>query len=119
MKDFEQCIKESWKRKRGFEFALKKFLAGTALVGAAVLLIGFYEGDQELVEEIYTVQEGDTLWGIAGEYLKKNTGGRRYILEFEQGIISENPELQNGKAGHIRPGQKLKITYWVKKGDVD
>ena len=55
MKDFEQCIKSCWKRQRGLEFALKKFLAGTALVGAAVLLIGFYEGDQELVEEIYTV----------------------------------------------------------------
>ena len=118
MKDFEQCLRESRERKRGIENALKKFLAGTALIGAAVLLTGFYEGDQVLVEEVYTVQKGDTLRHIAEEYLPKNTGGRRYILEFEQGIIENNPALQNGNAGHIHPGQQLKITYWINKSEV-
>ena len=119
MKDFEQCLRESQERKRGGENALKKFFIGTALIGAAVVLTGFYEGDQELITETYTVQKGDTLRHIAEEYLQKNTGGRRYILEFEQGIIEQNPELQNGNAGHIQPGQKIQISYWVKKGDVD
>lgn len=119
MRDFTQQIKEQRDRKRGLEGALKKFFIGTALIGAAVVLTGFYEGDQELITETYTVQKGDTLRHIAEEYLKKNTGGRRYILEFEQGIIEQNPELQNGNSGHIQPGQKLQISYWVKKGDVD
>lgn len=119
MRDFTQQIKEQRDRKRGLEDALKKFFIGTALIGAAVVLTGFYEGDQELITETYTVQKGDTLRHIAEEYLKKNTGGRRYILEFEQGIIEQNTELQNGNSGHIQPGQKLQISYWVKKGDVD
>lgn len=117
MKDFLKQVEEARTRKRGIELVVKKCLTGAVLIGAAVLLTGFYEGDQLLVEEIYTVQKGDTLRHIAGEYLKKNTAGRRYILEFEQGIIEQNPELQNGNAGHIHPGQKIKITYWVKKGD--
>lgn len=117
MRDFTEQIEEQRNKKRGIENAIKKFLAGTALIGTAVLLTGFYEGDQQFVEETYTVQKGDTLRHIAETYLEKNTGGRRYILEFEQGIIEGNPELQNGNSGNIHPGQKIKITYWVKKGD--
>ena len=114
MKDFEQCLRESRERKRGIENALKKFLAGTALIGAAVLLTGFYEGDQELVEEIYIVQKGDTLWHVAEEYLAKNTGGRRYILEFMSGIREQNPWLTETH-DQLQPGDKLKITYWREK----
>ena len=116
---WRKALKERKSKQKRREAIIKKILAGAALIGAAVILSGFYEGDQELVEETYTVQKGDTLRGIAEEFLPKNTGGRRYILEFEQGIIENNPELQNGKSGHIKPGQKIKITYWVKKGDVD
>ena len=117
MKDFLKQVEEARTRKRGIESVVKKCLTGAVLIGVAVLLTGFYEGDQVLVEETYTVQKGDTLRHIAEEYLKKNTGGRRYILEFEQGIIEGNSELQHGNAGKIHPGQKIKITYWVKKGD--
>ncbi len=104
-------------RKKRIEAVVKKCLTGAVLIGAAVLLTGFYDGDQELVEETYTVKKGDTLRHIAEQYLEKNTGGRRYILEFEEGIIENNPELQNGNSGNIHPGQEIKITYWVKKGD--
>ena len=115
MKDFLERIEEARDHKRGIESALKKFLAGTAVIGAAVICAGFYDGDQRLITETYTVKEGDTLWSIATEYLKKNTGGRRYILEFKQGIIENNPELQNGNEGHIRPGQEIIINYFVKE----
>lgn len=114
MKDFTEQIEAKQSRKRHIENAIKKTLAGAALVGAAVLFTGGYSGDQRLVEETYTVKKGDTLRDIATEYLKKNTGGRRYILEFEQGIIDINPELQDGNAGHIKPGQKIRINYFVK-----
>lgn len=111
----QQDSKEQQDRKKRLEAVVKKCLTGAVLIGAAVLLTGFYDGDQVLVEEVYTVQKGDTLRHIAEEYLPKNTGGRRYILEFQEGIIENNPELQNGNSGNIHPGQKLKITYWVKK----
>lgn len=89
-----------------------------AVIGGAIavtLLTGFYDGEQELVETVYTVREGDTLRDISERYLEMNTGGRRYILEFEQGIVELNPELQKDR-GNIRPGQRIKINYWV-KGD--
>ena len=66
-----------------------------------------------LVEEIYTVHPGDTIWGIAETYLQKNTGTRRYILEYKEGIYENNPWLVD-RGGLIRPGDKLTLTYWVK-----
>ena len=89
----------------------------TAIIGGAIavtLLTGFYDGGQKLVQTIYTVKEGDTLRGISEMFLPLNTGGRRYILEFEEGIVELNPELQQDR-GKIYPGQKIRINYWVKE----
>ena len=94
-----------WKRAAGA-------VAGGAL--AVLLLTGFYDGDQKLVQTVYTVKDGDTLRDISEMFLPLNTGGRRYILEFEQGIVELNPELQQDR-GKIYPGQKIRINYWVKE----
>jgi nucleoid-associated protein YgaU len=116
--DFTEQIAEARARKRGIESAIKRFLAGTALVGAAVVVAGFYDGEQVLVETVYTVQEGDTLWSISEDFLKKNTGGRRYILEFKEGIKENNAWLVDTHE-QIKPGDKLTVTYWVKKSEVE
>lgn len=92
---------------------------GIIIAAAALfLLTGFINQNhkQKLVETTYTVKKGDTLWDISERYLKLNTGGRRYILEFKQGIIELNPELW--KDVTIYPGQKIRINYWIKDEDV-
>lgn len=87
-------------------------IAGGAI--AVTLLTGFYDGDQKLVQTVYTVKKGDTLRDISEMFLPLNTGGRRYILEFEEGIVELNPELWKDR-GTIYPGQKIKINYWVRE----
>lgn len=100
---------------------LKAALVGGAFVAAASLFLGAVNpwdddgANAVLVEETYTVRPGDTLWGIAEEYVAKNTATRRYILEYKSGIEENNPWLMKRK-GMIYPGDRLKITYWV-KGD--
>lgn len=98
----------------------KSILVGGAFVATAALCSGAINpwDDGEgvvLVEEVYTVRPGDTIWGIAEEYVAKNTGTRRYILEYKSGIEELNPWLLERK-GMIYPGDKLTLTYWVKEG---
>ena len=93
---------------------------GGAFVVAAVLCSGAVnpwddERNAVLVEEVYTVRPGDTIWGIAEEFCAKNTGTRRYILEYKSGIEEMNPWLLE-RHGMIYPGDKLTLTYWV-RGD--
>lgn len=95
----------------------KTALIGGAFVTAAALCSGacnpWDDGGAVLVEEVYTVRPGDTIWGIAEEYLAKNTGTRRYILEYKSGIEENNPWLVDRK-GLICPSDQLVLTYWVK-----
>nr|DAR93514.1 MAG TPA: LysM [Caudoviricetes sp.] len=98
----------------------KAVIIGGAFVTVAALCSGavnpWDDGKNAvLVEETYIVKPGDTLWGIAEEYVAKNTGTRRYILEYKEGIYENNPWLVDRK-GLIRPGDELQMTYWV-KGD--
>ena len=99
----------------------KKIIAGCVLAGLAILCAGacnpWDDGrDAILVEETYVVRPGDTIWGIAEEYVAKNTGTRRYILEYKEGMYENNPWLVERK-GEIYPGDEIKVTYWVKEGE--
>ena len=95
----------------------QKVIVGCCIAGAAILLAGacnpWDDGGAVLVEEVYTVRPGDTIWGIAETYCSKNTGTRRYILEYKEGIYENNPWLVDRK-GLICPGDQLVLTYWVK-----
>nr|DAX49061.1 MAG TPA: Lysin motif [Caudoviricetes sp.] len=97
-------------------------LIGGAFVAAASLFSGavnpWDDGrDAVLVEEVYTVRPGDTLWDIAEEYVAKNTATRRYILEYKAGMEELNPWLLDRK-GEIYPGDRITVTYWVKGEEV-
>ena len=99
----------------------KPMLIGGAFMAAAALCSGacnpWDDGvNAVLVEEVYTVRPGDTIWGIAEEYCAKNTGTRRYILEYKSGMEELNPWLLERK-GEIYPGDKITVTYWVKEGE--
>ena len=96
----------------------KKIIIGCVLAGTALLLSGAVNPWEDgvnavLVEEVYTVKPGDTIWGIAETYLQKNTGTRRYILEYKSGIEEMNPWLLD-RHGMIYPGDRLTLTYWIK-----
>ncbi len=95
----------------------KTIIAGCCVAGMAILCAGVAAQDDGknvvLVEEVYVVKPGDTLWDIAETYLQKNTGTKRYILEYKSGIEELNPWLLDRK-GEIYPGDKLTLTYWVK-----
>nr|DAE02178.1 MAG TPA: Lysin motif [Myoviridae sp. ctiil21] len=97
----------------------KTIIAGCCIAGAAILLAGMATQEDGknavLVEEIYVVKSGDTLWDIAERYVAKNTGTKRYILEYKSGMEELNPWLLD-RNGMIYPGDKLTLTYWV-KGD--
>ena len=97
----------------------KHIAIGGAFVGVAALCSGAVNPwddtrDAVLVEETYTVRPGDTLWDIAEEYTRKNTGTRRYILAYKSGIEELNPWLMERK-GEIYPGDEIRVTYWVKE----
>lgn len=97
----------------------KAIIVGGIVAGAAILCAGMATQEDGknaiLVEEVYTVRPGDTIWGIAEEYVKKNTGTRRYLLEYKEGMYENNPWLVE-RDGVIYPGDKLNMTYWVKGG---
>ena len=98
-----------------------KLIAGCFIAGAAILFSGACNPwdngkNAVLVEEVYVVRQGDTLWGIAETYCAKNTGTRRYVLEYKSGIEELNPWLLDRK-GEISPGDEIKVTYWVKEGE--
>ena len=98
---------------------VKPFVISGAFIATAVFCAGAMNSWDDgknvvLVEEVYTVRPGDTIWGIAEEFCAKNTGTRRYILEYKSGIEELNPWLLE-RHGMIYPGDEIKVTYWVKE----
>lgn len=69
------------------------------------------------VTEVYTVAQGDTLWGIADRFMAKNTNSKRDIREFYYSILEENHDAvfkDRGPYYLIFPGDKLVVSYWEK-----
>lgn len=99
---------------------LKRLAICSMVVGSAAVFIGGTNDhtNAELVQEVYTVQRGDTLWSISAEYMQKNNYGPRDIREFIHGIVESNYDdvFRHRDGNHdVYPNDKLKINYWVKK----
>ena len=91
---------------------LKKTAHIAALVGIAAISIGLSRPaeDVQQVEVTYTVQPGDTWWGIV-EHFRDVDVEDRYVLDYK----SEMERLNDGvDLGNLTPGQTLRIQYRVK-----
>ena len=99
---------------------LKVALVGGAFVAAASLLSGatgelFADGrNTVLVEEVYTVRPGDTLWDIAEEYCAEEHGHAAVHPRIQGGDGGAESVADGAKEGDL-PGDKIKVTYWVKE----
>jgi nucleoid-associated protein YgaU len=101
-------IEEQRQRTRRLESRLKKAALIALVAGAAAVSLGF--GHSEVREEIYIVKAGDTFWDISEAYLAKNTGSRKYILEFQHELQELNPWLAE-RHYRIQAGDKILVRY--------
>lgn len=91
---------------------LSVLILATVIVFLSVLLLNWvFQPTMDRIEwreEIYRVQDGDTLWAIAGEYCPNNVDRREWIEE-----IRALNDLPNSM---IYPGQRLTVLTPTKGG---
>ena len=88
---------------------LKKAAICAALVGIAAISIGMSRPaeDTHIVDVTYTVEPGDTWWGIV-ERFREMDADDRYILDYKHEMEQLNDDVD---LGNLKPGQTLRIQY--------
>ena len=97
-----------------------KIVQIVAVVFIAAFTLGFFVGrdvefsltKNKIVEEIYTVKQGDTFMDICIEYRKRDCRNP-YILEYMDEIRRINPQIDS----NLQIGDELKIQYKEKADD--
>lgn len=97
-----------------------KIVQIVAVVFIAAFTLGFFVGrdvefsltKNKIVEEIYTVKQGDTFMDICIEYRKRDCRNP-YILEYMDEIRRLNPKVDS----NLKVGDEIKIQYREKKND--
>lgn len=103
---------------------LSKAILVAGVIAIGIAMSGFMAQPHKDMKETYTVKSGDTLWDIAGVYMKKNTYASRDQREFMHGIIEHNYDrlfvyrvTSHDRSGAtIYPGDELEIV-WQEKLD--
>lgn len=82
----------------------KKGIGIAAIAAAAilctVLIVAVCAGSTELDEETYTVERGDSLWSISGEFCPSDMNRQDWISMVKS---------RNGIGNIIQPGQKIVV----------
>lgn len=82
---------------------------GIVIALTLMILTGFTSSEIRYKIDSYTVQQNDTLQSIAECYILKNTGTKREINEFREGIREANYDVIGDS--EVKPGQILQIGY--------
>lgn len=85
-------------------YRYRRIIALAGIIGVASVGIGAAYQDHKpaaIVQHIYTVEAGDTLWSIAGKYSDESKDIREVVYQ-----IRTDNDITNG---HLSPGQQLVI----------
>lgn len=84
-------------------YRYRRIIALAGIIGVASVGIGAatQEHKPEIVQHIYTVEAGDTLWSVAGKYSDESEDIRNVVYQ-----IKTDNDIVNG---HLSPGQQLVI----------
>jgi hypothetical protein len=100
------------------DISFKNVVLGLLLIGCVIMTTGATNRPNvKLVSETIVIYTGDTISDIAGQYMTKNTGTRRQLDEFTEGIIELNYDLLKERPSHciVYPDDQIKVNYWIRE----